>query len=134
MKTNDEIETLKQSWRRDPCWDIEDTEGFEDHRAELKAYRENCILQWKEIAEKRHKELASKVCPFILFSKIRTEGAQQAIYENSKCLVEKCALWEEAGEGCPFLLIGLRIGTLCEALEATNRMLDNIANKMPQGR
>jgi hypothetical protein len=35
----EEIERLKRSWRNDPHWDIEDAEGFEDHRDELLAFR-----------------------------------------------------------------------------------------------
>ena len=38
-KTNEEIEALKENWKRDPIWDIEDTEGFQDHRMELIEYR-----------------------------------------------------------------------------------------------
>lgn len=39
MKTQEEIQTLKDSWKKDPCWDIEDTEGFEEHHQELMAWR-----------------------------------------------------------------------------------------------
>jgi len=39
MKTAQEIEQLKSEWLSDPLWDIEDTPGFEEHRAELIAYR-----------------------------------------------------------------------------------------------
>lgn len=38
-KTRAEIDTLKLSWREDPTWDIEETEGFEAHKAELLRYR-----------------------------------------------------------------------------------------------
>jgi len=31
MKSEQEITALKVNWKSDPCWDIEDTEGFEDH-------------------------------------------------------------------------------------------------------
>ncbi len=39
MKTKKEIEDLKANWKADPCWDIEVTEGFEDHKEELKVFR-----------------------------------------------------------------------------------------------
>jgi hypothetical protein len=39
MPTNDEIEALKNNWRRDPVWDIETTPGFEEHKAQLHEYR-----------------------------------------------------------------------------------------------
>lgn len=39
MKSKKELDDLKANWKGDPCWDIEDTEGFEEHRAELLAWR-----------------------------------------------------------------------------------------------
>ena len=47
MATNEEIENLKASWAADPCWDIEDTEGFQAHRAELRRYRLVMENQWR---------------------------------------------------------------------------------------
>jgi hypothetical protein len=38
-RSPEEIEKLKENWKKDPCWDIEDTEGFEAHREELSAWR-----------------------------------------------------------------------------------------------
>ena len=46
MKTPAEIETLKANWRNDPCWDIEETEGFEEHKHELKKYRLQKEREW----------------------------------------------------------------------------------------
>lgn len=43
MKTRKEIEALKTNWLRDPCWDVEGTEGFEAHHDELLAFRETAI-------------------------------------------------------------------------------------------
>lgn len=48
MKTRDEVEQLKRQWSQDPIWDIEDTEGFEDYREELRAYREEKWQEWRE--------------------------------------------------------------------------------------
>jgi hypothetical protein len=39
MKTGEEIEDLKRNWRMDAFWDIEDTEGFEEHKEELLKFR-----------------------------------------------------------------------------------------------
>lgn len=55
--TSAEIEDLKASWRQDPIWDIEDTEGFESVREELRAYRlefeaEQDRLQTERVAAK----------------------------------------------------------------------------------
>jgi len=38
MPTREQIEKLKASWAADPCWDIEDTDGFEEYRDELAAF------------------------------------------------------------------------------------------------
>lgn len=45
MKTPAEIEVLKKSWTSDPIWDLEDSEGFEEHKKELKEYSD----RWKAI-------------------------------------------------------------------------------------
>lgn len=50
MRTPEEIKKLKDQWLRDPCWDIEDADGFEDHREELAAWRAG---RDQEIADKR---------------------------------------------------------------------------------
>lgn len=39
MASQEEIAKLKADWLRDPCWDIEETEGFELHRKELLEFR-----------------------------------------------------------------------------------------------
>jgi hypothetical protein len=53
MATEKEIEKLKQDWADDPCWDIEDTEGFEEHHKELKEFSDKMKAQWRIAAEKR---------------------------------------------------------------------------------
>jgi hypothetical protein len=58
------IEDLKHQWAADPCWDIEETEGFEGHRDELLAFSEEMKESWKA----RHRaELLAKAeelgCP-----------------------------------------------------------------------
>lgn len=40
MKTREEVDALKKSWLKDGCFDIEDTEGFEEYRDELKLFSE----------------------------------------------------------------------------------------------
>ena len=54
MKTQEKINELKRQWEQDPCWDIEDTEGFEVHARELLAYREQKESEWEK---QRQKEL-----------------------------------------------------------------------------
>lgn len=43
-----EIEKLKNAWHKDPCWDIEETEGFEAHRKELYQFRKKTEKEWKD--------------------------------------------------------------------------------------
>ncbi|NIV31898.1 MAG: hypothetical protein GWN58_21155 [Anaerolineae bacterium] len=51
MPTREEIERLKAQWCSDPCWDIEHTEGFEEHEEELREYRESKEAEWDQEAE-----------------------------------------------------------------------------------
>jgi hypothetical protein len=52
-KTREELEALKQNWLKDPCWDIEDTPGFEAHVDELLAFRKEQELEWQREEEDR---------------------------------------------------------------------------------
>jgi hypothetical protein len=47
MKTKVEIDNLKAGWKSDPCWDIEDTEGFEEHKTELAEWRAHFEAEWQ---------------------------------------------------------------------------------------
>lgn len=53
----EDIQALKKSWVDDPCWDIEDTDGFEAHYDELKAYHLEMKAKWDaEYEAKKQKE------------------------------------------------------------------------------
>lgn len=54
MKIREDIEALKRNWKSDPIWDIEDTEGFEDHREELLQFSKEMQAIW----DKREQEMA----------------------------------------------------------------------------
>jgi hypothetical protein len=45
-KSQQEIDELKAAWVSDPCWDIEDTPGFEAQYDELRAYRAEQEAAW----------------------------------------------------------------------------------------
>jgi hypothetical protein len=51
VRSLQEIEELKNSWQVDPCWDIEETPGYEVWHDELmnwrKDYEERC--EWNEM-------------------------------------------------------------------------------------
>lgn len=56
-----EIDQLKANWRSDPCWDIEDTEGFEEHREELKVWRLQHLAQREAEAKRAHETAVEKL-------------------------------------------------------------------------
>ncbi|WP_368507830.1 hypothetical protein [Bradyrhizobium lupini] len=53
-KTRDEIEHLKRNWLDDPHWDVEHTEGFEDHRDELKAFHDGITEKRRQKDQAEH--------------------------------------------------------------------------------
>jgi hypothetical protein len=59
--TPEEIEQLKANWLGGPCWDIEDTEGFEAHREELLAFRKEQEAKWEAQREERDNKRIEKV-------------------------------------------------------------------------
>lgn len=56
-RTDDEVLALKDNWKQDPCWDIENTDGFEAHHDELLQWRQDyeakCAQRWEEAQEAR---------------------------------------------------------------------------------
>ena len=54
MKTPEEVQQLQANWHADPIWDIEDTDGFEEYREVLIAYRQACEIRWQGQAEYRN--------------------------------------------------------------------------------
>jgi len=46
--TREQVEKLKADWSKDPCWDIEDSEGFEEFHDELLAFRNQKEAESKE--------------------------------------------------------------------------------------
>jgi hypothetical protein len=53
MPTRDEIDKLKEVWARDPCWDIEDTSGYDKHRDELVLFRKTSQDGWEKQAREK---------------------------------------------------------------------------------
>lgn len=56
MKAVKDIEALKENWLKDPIWDIEKTEGFEDHTEELLAFRKEQEAKWEAQREEQEKQ------------------------------------------------------------------------------
>lgn len=61
QKTRAEIDELILSWREDPAWELEETEGFEEHKDELLAVRQKCEAEWKAQAQREHAEARAKL-------------------------------------------------------------------------
>ena len=95
MKTREEIEKLKQSWIKDGCWDLENTEGFEEYFMELSIFRTTYEVlmakkyKWQE--EKHHAELSRLICP------IMSAGNSGNF---TRCQTEQCAYWDDTFEKC----------------------------------
>jgi len=54
MKTEEEVRELKAQWQADPLWVIEETEGFEECREDLLAFRLKCEENWAKAAAYRN--------------------------------------------------------------------------------
>lgn len=68
IPTRQAVEKLKKDWVSDDIWDLEDTEGFEAYRDELKAFSDAQKAVWraeremaKAAEEKRLEREASKL-------------------------------------------------------------------------
>jgi predicted HTH transcriptional regulator len=86
MKTREEVEKLKRDWFRDAIWDIEDTEGFEEYRDELKEYSEKCQKAWDEAYDKRiaeEKAEAEKLGLYGLYLEIKKLKEDNAVLEQA---------------------------------------------------
>jgi hypothetical protein len=59
LRTVKEIDELKAQWLVDPCWDIEETRGFEAHKFSLRFWRIKQERKW-EREEKERLELYAK--------------------------------------------------------------------------
>ena len=77
MATRDEIEKLKANWLKDPCWDIEDEDGFGEHREELLKFRLETESAWQLEEEER---IARRARVVESDTDITNAGAAQSIY------------------------------------------------------
>jgi hypothetical protein len=48
MKTRAEVNDLKAQWKADACWDIWNTEGFEQYKDELYTFQERMEKEWHD--------------------------------------------------------------------------------------
>jgi hypothetical protein len=83
VKTQAEIDALKHEWQRDPCWDIEETEGFEAYREELAAWRRGIAFKQSRAESRRLRDKADNLgCSVALVRYIeRLERAVETVEE-----------------------------------------------------
>jgi hypothetical protein len=60
-RTRQEIAELKENWLKDPCWDIEDTEGFEAHKPLLLKFRHDVEKEQSQKHREQVKDFMSRV-------------------------------------------------------------------------
>ena len=60
MKTEQDLRDLIINWESDPCWNIEETEGFEEYKESLKSFRLEKEAEWKAERETTIKEKRKK--------------------------------------------------------------------------
>lgn len=86
-KTRNEIDSLKRDWVNDPCWDLEDTEGFEDCKEELKEFQDRMEQMWREEREEEERkayEMAEKLGVIGLYKLIKNQ--EETILKHSRVL------------------------------------------------
>lgn len=79
-KTICEIQNLKRQWINDPCWDIENTEGFEEHKEELLKYRLQCGSEWEKERLEKEKLIDEEV------KKVGIKGIYRMIKKHNELL------------------------------------------------
>jgi hypothetical protein len=126
MKTQDEIEQLKKSWKKDPNWDIEDTVGFEEHREELLAYRKELEIEYQRNEEER---IARRARVVEIDTGVALSGAAQAIetfaeieneVERAINKTESSTDYLLAAQVRATLLLAAQVQRMAQALEAGN--------------
>lgn len=86
-KTREQVQQLKEQWLEDPCWDIEETPGFEEYRDELLTFSQDQRDKWKI------QEVAS------IYFKAREIGADQlGSFDDNIRLVQYLSTLEDAIE------------------------------------
>jgi hypothetical protein len=89
MKTREEVQKLKSAWLQDSWDDLETTEGYGEYFIELIHFRREWEIKRAIQKEKRHAQLASYMCPLSFGN-----------CYDAQCVVEKCALWNNAMDLC----------------------------------
>lgn len=129
-KTNDEIEALKQNWMKDPCWDIEDTEGFEEHKEELLAW----VKEYESVRQRDAEKFIARRARFVAIETGITDSyIQQNVHtfaeierEVKKALdYDDCsANTLQAAQVHATLLLSAQIARIADVLESRSETED----------
>ncbi len=102
-KTDAEVAALKANWKADPCWDIEDTEGFEAHYDELLAFRKAYEAECERRFTAQMEDLAKRERITVEEARalhLAERGVERATGEAVRCLRH---LFNNAGLSYPDL-------------------------------
>ena len=92
QKTRAEIDELILSWREDPAWELEETEGFEEHRTELLGVRRQLEAEWKARADKEHAAaVAELIRPAMAILPAQMQHTAQTIGTDLHLVLHMCA-------------------------------------------
>lgn len=81
--TREDVEDLKRNWQQDPCWDLADTEGFEEYREELAAFQQQYEQRTRADSEAEVAALAARFhCTPELARYLRSQEARIAQLEE----------------------------------------------------
>ena len=133
MATQEEIEKLKMNWLADPEWDIETTEGFEEHAEELLKFRKQAEAE----AEAKHQANVEKHADFVrvqtgvlnadivsalhTWNDIENEvGAQDRYIGQSSGTVEQVNAELMQAQVRATLLLAAQVKRVADAIEAQN--------------
>ncbi|SHH06236.1 hypothetical protein [Tepidibacter thalassicus] len=99
-----DVEKLKKGWLDDPCWDIEDTEGFEEYKDELLKFRLEQEKKWEKEIEIEEKEIDEKA------RELGIEGLYRLILEHRELLDRHHRAIEELADGNSYLAYRVLMG------------------------
>ena len=92
MKTRAEIDELIARWLDDPDWELEESDGFEDHKDELLAVRHKHEAEWKARAQREHAEaIAALTGPALAILPVSAQRAAQTPGTNLHLALGMCA-------------------------------------------
>ena len=112
-KTREDVERLKEEWKKDGCWDICDTEGFEEYRDELQQFQEDCEKECEEKAKQKEQQKLTdslRHCPM-------ARGSE----DYKLCLQRDCAWWIGEEYRCAMKSMAMSLDGIWNTLPGAGR-------------